>query len=102
MKQALQLRIGQQLTMTPQMQQAIRLLQMSAVELKAEIQTALESNVMLEAIEDDDAPEDAEDPPVDVDEPEWDAPEAALDWSSEPSSGNGTGDAATWQAAEPQ
>ena len=49
MKQALQLRIGQQLTMTPQMQQAIRLLQMSAVELKAEIQTALESNVMLEA-----------------------------------------------------
>ena len=83
MKQALQLRIGQQLTMTPQMQQAIRLLQMSAVELKAEIQTALESNVMLEAVEDDDAPADADDATIDVDEPEWDAPEAALDWSSE-------------------
>ncbi len=53
MKQALQLRLGQQLSMTPQMQQAIRLLQMSAVELKAEIQAALESNLMLEQLEDD-------------------------------------------------
>lgn len=51
MKQALQLRVGQQLTMTPQMQQAIRLLQMSAVELQAEVQEALESNLMLEAVE---------------------------------------------------
>ncbi len=48
MKQTLQLRLGQQLTMTPQLQQAIRLLQLSSVELQAEIQQALESNVMLE------------------------------------------------------
>ena len=34
--------------MTPQLQQAIRLLQLSSVELQAEIQQALESNVMLE------------------------------------------------------
>lgn len=48
MKQTLQLRIGQQLAMTPQLQQAIRLLQLSTLELRNEIQQALESNVMLE------------------------------------------------------
>jgi RNA polymerase sigma-54 factor len=52
MKPSLQLRIGQQLTMTPQLQQAIRLLQLSTIELQAQIQQALESNVMLEAEED--------------------------------------------------
>ncbi|GAB6068424.1 RNA polymerase factor sigma-54 [Methylothermus subterraneus] len=48
MKQSLQLRLGQHLTMTPQLQQAIRLLQLSSIELKQEIQEALESNFMLE------------------------------------------------------
>ena len=48
MKQSLQLRLGQHLTMTPQLQQAIRLLQLSTVELQTEIQEALESNPMLE------------------------------------------------------
>jgi RNA polymerase sigma-54 factor len=48
MKQSIQLRIGQQLTMTPQLQQAIRLLQLSTLELQIEIQNALESNPMLE------------------------------------------------------
>jgi RNA polymerase sigma-54 factor len=51
MKPSLQLRIGQQLTMTPQLQQAIRLLQLPALELQATIREALESNVMLEAEE---------------------------------------------------
>lgn len=48
MKQSIQLRMGQNLTMTPQLQQAIRLLQLSTLELKLEIQSALESNLMLE------------------------------------------------------
>ncbi len=48
MKQSLQLKIGQHLTMTPQLQQAIRLLQLSTLELQAEVQDALESNPMLE------------------------------------------------------
>lgn len=48
MKQSLQLRLGQQLTMTPQLKQAIRLLQLSSIELKQEIQEVLESNIMLE------------------------------------------------------
>lgn len=48
MKQTLQLRIGQQLTMTPQLQQAIKLLQLSTLDLQMEIQQALESNPMLD------------------------------------------------------
>ncbi len=48
MKQSLQLRLGQQITMTPQLQQAIRLLQLSTLDLQMEIQQALESNMMLE------------------------------------------------------
>ena len=57
MKQSIQLRLGQHLTMTPQLQQAIRLLQLSTLELQLEIQQALESNLMLEVAE----PESRED-----------------------------------------
>jgi len=52
MKASLQLKMGQNLTMTPQLQQAIKLLQLSTLDLQAEIQEALESNPMLELIED--------------------------------------------------
>lgn len=52
LKASLQLRLGQQLTMTPQLQQAIRLLQLPALELQAHIRELLETNVMLEAEED--------------------------------------------------
>lgn len=49
MKQSLSLRAGMALTMTPALQQAIRLLQLSSLDLQMEIQQALDSNVMLEA-----------------------------------------------------
>ncbi|WP_150137108.1 RNA polymerase factor sigma-54 [Candidatus Enterovibrio altilux] len=48
MKPMLQLKLGQQLAMTPQLQQAIRLLQLSALDLQLEIQEALEANPLLE------------------------------------------------------
>ena len=51
MKPSLQLKMGQQLTMTPQLQQAIRLLQLSTLDLQQEIQEVLESNPMLESEE---------------------------------------------------
>ena len=51
MKLSLQLKLGQQLAMTPQLQQAIRLLQLSTLDLQQEIHQALESNPMLELIE---------------------------------------------------
>jgi RNA polymerase sigma-54 factor len=56
MKQSLHLRQGLQLSMTPQLQQAIKLLQMSTLDLQQEIQQALESNMMLEQLEDDNVP----------------------------------------------
>jgi RNA polymerase sigma-54 factor len=48
MKQSLQLKIGQSLTMTPQLQQAIKLLQLSSIDLEAEIQEIVETNPLLE------------------------------------------------------
>jgi RNA polymerase sigma-54 factor len=56
LKASLQLRLGQQLTMTPQLQQAIKLLQLPVLELQAQVQLALESNVMLE-VEDEESQE---------------------------------------------
>jgi RNA polymerase sigma-54 factor len=56
LKPSLQLRLAQQLTMTPQLQQAIRLLQLPVMELQTQIEQALEQNVMLEA----DEPEQSE------------------------------------------
>ena len=60
MKQTIELRLGQHLTMTPQLQQAIRLLQLSTLELQLEVQQALDSNLMLESVDDnnsDDEPQ---------------------------------------------
>lgn len=51
MKPSLQLKLGQQLAMTPQLQQAIRLLQLSTLDLQQEIQEALESNPLLDVEE---------------------------------------------------
>ena len=48
LKPTLQLKLGQSLTMTPQLQQAIRLLQLPVLDLSAQIQDALEENIMLE------------------------------------------------------
>ncbi|MEM6709989.1 MAG: RNA polymerase factor sigma-54 [Pseudomonadota bacterium] len=51
LKQGLQLKLGQSLTMTPQLQQAIKLLQLSALDLQQEVYDVLESNPMLEVDE---------------------------------------------------
>ena len=48
MKQGLQLRLSQHLALTPQLQQSIRLLQLSTLELNAEIDQALQENPLLE------------------------------------------------------
>lgn len=55
MKQSLQLKMGQHLTMTPQLQQAIRLLQLSTLDLQQEIQEIIDANPMLEVSEDNPA-----------------------------------------------
>src|SRR3546814_5115802 len=90
MKPSLRTSMSQQLTLTPQLRQAIRLLQLSTIELEAEITTAVEENPLLE-LADEGEPEleptaetggddnerveievlDAQESPPDY-EPEWD------------------------------
>jgi len=55
MKPSLQLKFSQQLTMTPQLQQAIKLLQLSTLDLQQEIQEALDSNPLLEVDDNSDS-----------------------------------------------
>ena len=55
MKPGLSLRVSQQLALTPQLQQAIRLLQLSTLELSAEVDRMLSENPFLE-LEDERAP----------------------------------------------
>lgn len=74
LKPALQLRLGQQLTMTPQLQQAIRLLQLPVLELQAQIREALETNVMLES-EDEAASLETAEPSLD--QPTFESPPTA-------------------------
>ncbi|MEO8009111.1 MAG: RNA polymerase factor sigma-54 [Betaproteobacteria bacterium] len=56
MKHSLQLKLSQHLTLTPQLQQSIRLLQLSTLELNQEIETFLQENPLLERDDEDDAP----------------------------------------------
>ena len=66
MKAGLQLKLAQHLTLTPQLQQSIRLLQLSTLELQQEIELALAENPLLELAESD-APDDrGADEPIDV------------------------------------
>src|SRR5690242_17835359 len=48
MKHSLQLKLSQHLTLTPQLQQSIRLLQLSTLELNQEIERFLQDNPLLE------------------------------------------------------
>ncbi|WP_269531266.1 RNA polymerase factor sigma-54 [Chitinimonas sp. BJYL2] len=97
MKQSLQLKLSQSLTLTPQLQQSIKLLQLSTLDLNQEIERFLQDNPMLER-EDDDEPEvhpvkadgspaDMQERPVDTEapapseiaEPDYDAEDALGD-----------------------
>jgi len=66
LKPSLQLKLGQSLTMTPQLQQAIRLLQLPVLDLNAEIQEALEENIMLEMEDLPDVPRTSADSTAEV------------------------------------
>lgn len=66
LKPSLQLKLGQTLTMTPQLQQAIRLLQLPVLDLSAQIQEALEENIMLEMEDLPDAPRTSDETTAEV------------------------------------
>lgn len=79
MKPRLQTSLGQHLVLTPQLRQALHLLQLSALELEAEISEAVETNPLLEW--DEDGPPPA--PAVDAHKTEAaaaDTPAEADDW----------------------
>jgi len=87
MKHSLQLRLSQHLTLTPQLQQSIRLLQLSTLELNQELERILQENPLLER--DDDSREQpvtvaetaarAADPEPATEAPATDSPAAETD-----------------------
>ncbi len=77
MKPALQLRLGQTLALTPQLQQAIRLLQLSRLELELELNLAVESNPLLDL--DAEAPDDEDEDETGEASTDEDASEEAFD-----------------------
>ena len=85
MKPSLQFRLSQHLTLTPQLQQSIRLLQLSTVELNQEIERILMENPALEREEPDEAPVKSEAPAAG-------GASEAVDWPSEA--------AANWRGPE--
>jgi RNA polymerase sigma-54 factor len=97
MKPSLQVRLSQHLALTPQLQQSIRLLQLSTLELQQEVEQMLDANPFLEADEET-APDAAAERPVSNDSFTEPAPEAAperdegasFEASDEPSGIDGT------------
>ncbi|MCF7504546.1 MULTISPECIES: RNA polymerase factor sigma-54 [Vibrio] len=83
MKPSLQLKLGQQLAMTPQLQQAIRLLQLSTLDLQQEIQEALESNPLLDVEEGNEETPTSEEKPSSEEKETVETAEADLPDSSE-------------------
>lgn len=87
MKPRLQTSLGQQLVMTPQLRQAIRLLQMSTAELEIELTEAVETNPLLDWSEPEEEPaqvrgSDDDQPPAEpVQQVEHEAADDRDDWS---------------------
>jgi RNA polymerase sigma-54 factor len=84
MKQGLSLRVSQHLALTPQLQQSIRLLQLSTLELNQEVEQLLDENPFLERADDEPAhevagPEHADAPAPRDDDYEATAAEAGED-----------------------
>jgi RNA polymerase sigma-54 factor len=70
MKQNLQLRVSQNLALTPQLQQSIRLLQLSSLELDQELELILQENPLLEIVDENDETDSAtEEQPASKEEP---------------------------------
>lgn len=100
MKPKLQTSLGQHLVLTPQLRQAIHLLQLSTLELEAEIAEAVETNPLLDwsepdtvAVRDDAAPA-RDEPPADEragdDAPAWEGD--GDHWQQRGGGGGGDGD----------
>src|SRR3954447_277971 len=107
MKHSLQLKLSQHLTLTPQLQQSIRLLQLSTLELNQEIETFLQENPLLERDDEEEAQTppspltstttttastESEAPPSSADnEPQGEPAAAESDWSVDDGYGSFSG-----------
>jgi RNA polymerase sigma-54 factor len=83
MKPSLQFRLSQHLTLTPQLQQSIRLLQLSTVELNQEIDRLLMENPALEREDEHEAPAKGSAEPTAPTTPSEPVNTETPDWSSE-------------------
>lgn len=77
MKHSLQLKLGQHLTLTPQLQQSIRLLQLSTLELNQELEQMLQDNPLLEREDEDEASHTAAEAPAHTAEAEAQSTESS-------------------------
>ena len=105
MKQGLSLRVSQHLALTPQLQQSIRLLQLSTLELSQEVEQMLDENPFLERPLEDAPREDFGLPQADSRVHEDDrqtesAPSSIAEYSSDSGAGTQNDDGATPLAAE--
>ncbi len=94
MKHSLQLKLGQHLTLTPQLQQSIRLLQLSTLELNQELEQMLQDNPLLEREDEESAAAAATDAPASANDDR--ATEAGADHADEPAREAATLDEADW------
>jgi RNA polymerase sigma-54 factor len=97
MDQSLQLRLTQKLALAPQLQQAIRLLQLNRIELREYIQETLESNPILEQAEPgekqgEDGNESSETEWESAAEDAWEDPYADDNWGEDSSLGDNWGE----------
>lgn len=68
MKQNLQFKASQHLSLTPQLQQSIKLLQMSSVELNQELEILIQQNPLIEIFEEEDEEENKNTPTISQEE----------------------------------
>jgi RNA polymerase sigma-54 factor len=102
MKQGLSLRVSQHLALTPQLQQSIRLLQLSTLELSQEIEQMLDDNPFLEKEFEEAQREEfgleQQDEPIKRDDESDSDPDAGMDGSSDFDDLDSSSDAATLDA----
>src|SRR5258708_2639699 len=98
MKHSLQLRLSQHLTLTPQLQQSIRLLQLSTLELNQEIEKFLQDNPLLDR--DDGIREEPVSPPPQAGTGAESISSADSGPSSSAESPSGDGDTSRTEAAD--
>ena len=102
MKQGLSLRVSQHLALTPQLQQSIRLLQLSTLELSQEIEQMLDDNPFLEKEFEEAQREEfgleQQDEPIKRDDESDSDPDAGMDGSSDFDDLDSSTDAATLDA----